>query len=218
MQATIEKNKVESDQQFAEIMRMLKTLQPATTVVTDTTTPPSYHSATTIPPPHPTQSSVKEDKDEQGKEEKGVVNSFEVGTDEENNNSDIVLNGNDTWADAGLNHGSNLLLNRIVEDGWYFLDESGLSKEPLCRSNLEVHLQFHVDRLETGSQVKTWDPGITGGGMWNQHLEDKVFLDRPHAFHQALKITKQLTKQSILHLILKHKSSEQTNITDISQI
>ncbi|GJV00617.1 ty3-gypsy retrotransposon protein [Tanacetum coccineum] len=32
MQATIEKNKVESDQQFAEIMRMLKTLQPATIV------------------------------------------------------------------------------------------------------------------------------------------------------------------------------------------
>ncbi|GKA43530.1 hypothetical protein Tco_0736254 [Tanacetum coccineum] len=203
MQATIEKNKVESDQQFAEIMRMLKTLQPATTVVTDTTTPPSYHSATTIPPPHPTQSliskqiclspnnmtyfeedekefentrSVKEDKDEQGKEEKGVVNSFEVGTDEENNNFDIVLNSNDTWADAGLNHGSYLLLNRIVEDGWYFLVESGLSKEPLCRSNLEVHLQFHVDRLEIGSQVKTWDPGITGGGMWNQHLEDKDFV------------------------------------------
>ncbi|GJZ24994.1 hypothetical protein Tco_0562453 [Tanacetum coccineum] len=144
MQATIEKNKVESDQQFAEIMRMLKTLQPATTV--------------------------------EGKRKGVFVNSFEVGTDEENNNSDIVLNGNDTWADAGLNHGSYLLLNRIVEDGWYFLDESGLSKEPLCRSNLEVHLQFHVDRLETGSQVKTWDPGITGGGMWNQHLEDKVFL------------------------------------------
>ncbi|GJS73286.1 hypothetical protein Tco_0706127, partial [Tanacetum coccineum] len=86
---------------------MLKTLQPTTTVVTDTTTPPSYHNGTTIPPPHPTQSliskqiclspnnmtyfeedekefentrSVKEDKDEQGKEEKGVVNSFEVGT------------------------------------------------------------------------------------------------------------------------------------------
>ncbi|GJT53907.1 hypothetical protein Tco_0988961 [Tanacetum coccineum] len=115
-----------------------------------------------------TRSVAKEDKDEQGKEEKGVVKFFEVGTDEENN-SDIVFNdvggivygkGNDTWADAGLKHGSYFLLDRIPEDGWYFHDESRLSKEPLCRSNLEVHLQFHVDRLETGSQVKTWDPGI----------------------------------------------------------
>ncbi|GJW47026.1 putative mitochondrial protein, partial [Tanacetum coccineum] len=111
---------------------------------------------------------AKEDKDEQGKEEKGVVKFFEVGTDEENN-SDIVFNdvgrivygkGNDTWADAGLKHGSYFLFDRIPEDGWYFHDESRLSKKPLCRSNLEVHLQFHVDRLETGSQVKTWDPGI----------------------------------------------------------
>ncbi|GJV55101.1 hypothetical protein Tco_1456106, partial [Tanacetum coccineum] len=62
--------------------------------------------------------------------------------------------------DAGLKHGSYFLFDRIPEDGWYFHDESRLSKKPLCRSNLEVHLQFHVDRLETGSQVKTWDPGI----------------------------------------------------------
>ncbi|GKF68949.1 hypothetical protein Tco_0198628, partial [Tanacetum coccineum] len=59
----------------------------------------------------------KEDKDEQGKEEKGVVKFFEVGTDEENN-SDIVFSdvgrivygkGNDTWADVGLKHGSYFL-------------------------------------------------------------------------------------------------------------
>ncbi|GJU20782.1 retrovirus-related pol polyprotein from transposon TNT 1-94 [Tanacetum coccineum] len=72
-----------------------------------------------------TRSVAKEDKDEQGKEEKGVVKFFEVGTDEENN-SDIVFNdvrkGNDTWADARLKHGSYLLLDRILEDGWYFLN------------------------------------------------------------------------------------------------
>ncbi|GJY80989.1 putative fruit bromelain [Tanacetum coccineum] len=115
-----------------------------------------------------TRSVTKEDKDEQGKEEKGVVNYFEVGTDEQDNSRSVLNDvggivygkGNDTWADAGLKHGSYLLLDVILEDGWYFLDESGLSKEPLCRSNLNVHLQFHVDRLETGSQVKTWDPGI----------------------------------------------------------
>ncbi|GKB98568.1 hypothetical protein Tco_0984705 [Tanacetum coccineum] len=101
-------------------------------------------------------------KDEQGKEEKGVVNYFEVGTDEQDNSRSVLNDvggivygkGNDTWADAGLKHGSYLLLDVILEDGWYFL-ESGLSKEPLCRSNLNVYLQFHVDQLETGSQVKT---------------------------------------------------------------
>ncbi|GKA14229.1 hypothetical protein Tco_0693875 [Tanacetum coccineum] len=86
-----------------------------------------------------TRSVPKEDKDEQGKEEKGVVKFFEVGTDEENN-LDIVLNdvggivygkGNDTMADARLKHGSYFLLDRISEDGWYFHDESRLSKEPL---------------------------------------------------------------------------------------
>ncbi|GKB96032.1 hypothetical protein Tco_0982169 [Tanacetum coccineum] len=80
-----------------------------------------------------TRSVTKEDKDEQGKEEKGVVNYFEV-----------------------------VLQNKTTHDGWYFLNESGLSKESLCRSDLKVHLLFHVDRLETGSQVKTWDPGIKG--------------------------------------------------------
>ncbi|GKD68681.1 hypothetical protein Tco_1322771, partial [Tanacetum coccineum] len=45
--------------------------------------------------------------------------------------------GNDTWAGAGLKHGSYFLLDRIPEDGWYFHDESRLSKVPLCRSNLE---------------------------------------------------------------------------------
>ncbi|GKD06338.1 hypothetical protein Tco_1181312, partial [Tanacetum coccineum] len=111
---------------------------------------------------------AKEDNDEQEKEEKGVVNYFEVGTDEQDNSRSVLNDvgrivygkGNDTWADAGLKHGSYFLLDRIPKDGWYFHDESGLSKEPLCKSNLEVHLQFHVDRLETGSQVKTWDPGI----------------------------------------------------------
>ncbi|GJX42998.1 hypothetical protein Tco_0259674 [Tanacetum coccineum] len=108
-----------------------------------------------------TRSVTKEDNDEQGKEEKGVVNYFEVGTDEQDNSRSVLNDvggivygkGNDTWADAGLKHGSYLLLDVILEDGWYFLDESGLSKEPLCRSNLNVHLQFHVDRLETGSQM-----------------------------------------------------------------
>ncbi|GJY94645.1 hypothetical protein Tco_0511006 [Tanacetum coccineum] len=114
------------------------------------------------------RSVYKEDKDEQRKEEKGVVNYFEVGTDEQDNSRSVLNDvggivygkGNDTWDDAGLKHGSYLLLDVILEDGWYFLDESGLNKKPLCRSNLNVHLQFHVDRLETGSQVKTWDPGI----------------------------------------------------------
>ncbi|PWA48141.1 hypothetical protein CTI12_AA473060 [Artemisia annua] len=43
LQATIEKNKVDADQQLAEIMNAIKTLQPAATA------------AATIPPPHHTQ-------------------------------------------------------------------------------------------------------------------------------------------------------------------
>ncbi|GKA87117.1 hypothetical protein Tco_0808828 [Tanacetum coccineum] len=38
LQATIEKNKVEADRQFAEIMNSLKALQPPTTLLEDTTT------------------------------------------------------------------------------------------------------------------------------------------------------------------------------------
>ena len=115
-----------------------------------------------------TRSVPKEGNDEQGKEEKGVVKISEVGTDEENN-FDSVWNDvggiaygkdDDTWADVGLKHESYLLLDRILQDGWYLLDELGLSKELLCRPNLEVQLQLHVDRQDTGSQVKTWDPGI----------------------------------------------------------
>ncbi|GJY13673.1 serine/arginine-rich splicing factor SC35-like protein [Tanacetum coccineum] len=75
--------------------------------------------------PITTKISTKEDKDEQGKEEKGVVNYFEVGTDEQDNSCSVL---NDV---GGIVYGK------------------GLSKEPLCRSNLNVYLQFHVDRLET---------------------------------------------------------------------
>ncbi|GKC17118.1 hypothetical protein Tco_1013900, partial [Tanacetum coccineum] len=35
-----------------------------------------------------------------------------------------------------------------IENGWYLFDELGLSKEPHYKSNLDVHLQFHVDRQE----------------------------------------------------------------------
>ena len=113
-----------------------------------------------------TRSDSMEDNDEQGK---GVVKFFEVSTDEENN-SDGKFNdaggivygrGEGTWAIVGLKHESYLLLARRLEDSWYLFDDFKLSKEPLCRPNLEAQLQFHVDRQDTGSQVKTWDPGIT---------------------------------------------------------
>ncbi|GKC80122.1 hypothetical protein Tco_1130896 [Tanacetum coccineum] len=61
----------------------------------------------------------------------------------------IVEKADGTWVPARRN-----------EDGWFFFDELGLSKESHCKSNLDVHLQFHVDPQDIGSQVKTWDPGI----------------------------------------------------------
>ncbi|GJS44977.1 hypothetical protein Tco_0595098 [Tanacetum coccineum] len=59
----------------------------------------------------------------------------------------IVEEADGTWVPARRN-----------EDGWFFFDELGLSKESHCKSNLDVLLQFHVDRQDIGSQVKTWDP------------------------------------------------------------
>ena len=162
--------------------RFIKIISPPETTYRITTQPTQYDDFGFLLPNNKTDFEVdeelfentrsvpKEGNDEQGKEEKGVVKISEVGTDEENN-FDSVWNdvggiaygkGDDTWADVGLKHESYLLLDRILEDGWYLLDELGLSKEPLCRPNLEVQLQLqlHVDRQDTGSQVKTWDPGI----------------------------------------------------------
>nr|GEU35618.1 ankyrin repeat-containing protein [Tanacetum cinerariifolium] len=55
LEEKMDKNKAEAHQQFAEIMRVLQTLQPATATVTNTIVTPSYYSATTIPPSYPTQ-------------------------------------------------------------------------------------------------------------------------------------------------------------------
>ncbi|GJV25834.1 hypothetical protein Tco_1378529 [Tanacetum coccineum] len=83
--------------------------------------------------------------------------------DEQDNNPNVVFNdvggagyskADGTWVPA-----------RRIEDGWYLFDELGISKEPHCKSNLDVHLQFHVDQQDIGSQVKTWVHGI------------KIFLD-----------------------------------------
>ncbi|GKC74215.1 hypothetical protein Tco_1120098 [Tanacetum coccineum] len=57
MQESIDRNKVEADKQFAEIMQQFKALRPATLSIAmpASITPPATHPATPLPPlPHHT--------------------------------------------------------------------------------------------------------------------------------------------------------------------
>ncbi|GJZ21902.1 hypothetical protein Tco_0558941 [Tanacetum coccineum] len=92
--------------------------------------------------------SVKEDKDEQGKEEKGVVNSFEVGTDEENN-SDIVLNGltgNVPSAVRGCKLRIICALIGLVEDGLVHSENVGSGRGGMWNPTL-------VDKVFLGAGI-----------------------------------------------------------------
>ncbi|GKD58099.1 hypothetical protein Tco_1295608 [Tanacetum coccineum] len=103
-----------------------------------------------------TTSDLKKDKDEQGKKKKKRVITFsEVGANKDNNPNGVFNDG----GEVGYNKADGTWVpDLIIEDGWYLFD--GLSKEQHSKSNLDVHLQFHVYRQDIGSQVKTWDPGI----------------------------------------------------------
>nr|GEV11598.1 retrotransposon Gag protein [Tanacetum cinerariifolium] len=90
-----------------------------------------------------TTSDLKKNNDEQGKKKKKWVIKFsEVGANKDNNPNGLFNDvcgvgyskANGTWVPA-----------RRIKDGWYLFDELGLSKEPHYKSNLDVHLQFHVD-------------------------------------------------------------------------
>ncbi|GJV73122.1 hypothetical protein Tco_1493117 [Tanacetum coccineum] len=78
--------------------------------------------------------------------------------DEQDNNLNGVFNDG---GEIGYNKADGTWVHALrIEDGWYLFDGLGLSKEPHSKSNLDVNLQFHVDRQDIGSQVKTWDPEI----------------------------------------------------------
>nr|GEX70169.1 Ty3/gypsy retrotransposon protein [Tanacetum cinerariifolium] len=55
---------------------------------------------------------------------------------------------------------------RRIEDGWYLFDELRLSKVPHCKSNVDVHLQFRVDRqdIELDEIRLLRKVGLYGGG------------------------------------------------------
>nr|GEZ01477.1 RNA polymerase II subunit 5-mediating protein homolog isoform X2 [Tanacetum cinerariifolium] len=163
MQLEAKQRHEESTKRHDDLMKMMaefmKTYLPETTMVPTQLTQcaSSYGDFGCLPPNKRTDSEEdekvfentrsfsKEDNDEQGKEDKGVVK---------------FLKG-DTWVDVGLKHGSDLLLDRIPEDGWYFLDESGLSKEPLCRSNLkEGIVEIREDHVE---ETPNEDKATTAG-------------------------------------------------------
>ncbi|GKA72683.1 hypothetical protein Tco_0778899 [Tanacetum coccineum] len=101
---------------------------------------------------------LKKDKDEQGKKKKkGVITFFEVGVNKENNPNCMF---NDVGGVRYNKADGAWVPARRPEDGWHLFEELGLSKESHYISNLDVHLQFHVDPHDIGSQVKTWDPRI----------------------------------------------------------
>ncbi|GKA59643.1 hypothetical protein Tco_0758956 [Tanacetum coccineum] len=101
---------------------------------------------------------LKKDKDEQGKKKKkGVITFFEVGVNKENNPNCVF---NDVGGVRYNKADGAWVPARRPEDGWHLFEELGLSKESHYISNLDVHLQFHVDPHDIGSQVKTWDPRI----------------------------------------------------------
>ncbi|GJZ96257.1 hypothetical protein Tco_0668591 [Tanacetum coccineum] len=92
-------------------------------------------------------------KDEQGKKKKKKVIIFsEVGANKDNNPNGMFNDG----GKVGYNNADDTWVPTLrIKDGWYLFDGQGLSKESHSKSNLDVHLQFHLDRQDIGSQVKT---------------------------------------------------------------
>ncbi|GKD96186.1 hypothetical protein Tco_1380083, partial [Tanacetum coccineum] len=197
MRESIDRNKVEADRQFAEIMNALKSLQPTTTLPEDTTT--------------------MIDTEKSG-EDSGNLEEFMVASDVEEaaittpimvvaeelgrkliydfGEADLMLGsegesiesvscdppaGNKSVQKENIKSGITCEENcyqpyrRVVEQshnmfGWHAM-------------RLKRRRGIYLGHLETifwfkqGSKRRIWDPGITGGDMLKQHLEDKVFLE-----------------------------------------
>ncbi|GJR42184.1 hypothetical protein Tco_1310287 [Tanacetum coccineum] len=83
------------------------------------------------------------------KKKKGVIIFSEVGSNKDNNPNGMFNDG----GEVGYNKADGTWAPALrIEDGWYLFDGLGLSKEPHSKSNLDVHLQFHVDRQDIDSQ------------------------------------------------------------------
>ncbi|GJS43943.1 hypothetical protein Tco_0568986 [Tanacetum coccineum] len=196
LQATIEKNKVEADRQFAEIMNALKALQPPTTLPEDTTT--------------------MIDTEKSG-EDCGNMEEFMVASDVEEAaiTTPIMVVAEELgqkliydFGEADLMLGSEgKSIERVSCDppaGNKSVEKENIKSGITCEENCyqpyrrvveQSHNMFgwhamrlkrrrgiYLGHLETifwfkqGSKRRVWDPGITGGDMLKQHLEDNVFL------------------------------------------
>ncbi|GKA82432.1 hypothetical protein Tco_0789180 [Tanacetum coccineum] len=81
------------------------------------------------------------------KKKKGVIIFSEVGANKDNNANGVFNDG----GEVGYNKADGTWVPATrIKDDWYLFDELGLSKEPHSKSNLDVHLQFHVDRQDIG--------------------------------------------------------------------
>ncbi|GKB11789.1 hypothetical protein Tco_0845712 [Tanacetum coccineum] len=197
LQATIEKNKVEADQQFAEIMNALKALQPPTTLPEDTTT--------------------MIDTEKSG-EDCGNLDEFMVASDVEEAaiTTPIMVVAEELGRKLIYDFGeADLMLGSEGESiesvscdppaGNKSVQKENIKSGITCEENCyqpyrrvveQSHNMFgwHAMRLKRrrgvylghpetifwfkqGSKRRVWDPGITGGDMLKQHLEDKVFLE-----------------------------------------
>nr|GFB19285.1 E3 ubiquitin-protein ligase RNFT1-like [Tanacetum cinerariifolium] len=168
-QATIEKNKVEADRQFAEIMNALKALQPPTTLPEDTTT--------------------MIDTEKSDVEEAAITTPILVVIGE----ADLMLGsegksiervsfdppaGNKSVEKENIKSGITCEENcyhpyrRVVEQSHNMFGWHGM--------RLKRQRGIYLGHLETvfwfkqGSKRRVWDPGITEGDMLKQNLEDKV--------------------------------------------
>ncbi|GJS37930.1 hypothetical protein Tco_0536312 [Tanacetum coccineum] len=217
LQATIEKNKVEANQQFAEIMNALKALQPPTTLPEDTTTmidtkksgedsgnleefmvaSDVEEAAITTPimvvaeelgrkliydfgEALPEDTTTMIDTEKSGEDSEGEsIESVSCDPPIESVSCDPPA-GNKSVQKENIKSGITCEENcyqpyrRVVEQshnmfGWHAM-------------RLKRRRGIYLGHLETifwfkqGSKRRVWDPGITGGDMLKQHLEDKLAL------------------------------------------
>ncbi|GJY87828.1 hypothetical protein Tco_0502456 [Tanacetum coccineum] len=93
---------------------------------------------------------VENVKDEEGKNVK----------DQQVSKADDDANNNDFGCSLPPYKGVDLTVEEVIfentkSDLKKDKDEQGLSKEPYCKSNLDVHLKFHVDRQDIGVESVT---------------------------------------------------------------
>ncbi|GJV83641.1 hypothetical protein Tco_1523539, partial [Tanacetum coccineum] len=231
LQETIEKNKVEADRQFAEIMNAIKALQPPTTLPAtiscfEEKIGESYTSSKVVKDSRFISDDVTKVADEYGgknlpKTDSTLKDSDKndigtcIGVSESANSQEEScipekdvpsyglrkqhIGGHIFSAGLELTVGFNLRafekLNCVLRRGeeiitwnpginhhlserkWNYGRLNSFTELFIMNNHVFQHFRPNDDQYERRVvQRRVWDPGITGGDMLKQHLEDKVFL------------------------------------------